>query len=67
MKMYEESMKSVQREFPCTNDGVYQYHRRAWDECLNVFKSDTEGISVVNTDKYLKELTVRNGFVRVQL
>ena len=28
------------------------------DESLNVFKCDTEGISAVNTDKYLKELTV---------
>ena len=61
LKKYEEMMALVKQNLPCTNDEVHQFHRAAWDECLNVFKFETEGICAVNTDNYLKGLAVRKG------
>ena len=51
-------MTSVQEAIPCTNDEVYRYHSEAWDRCLNVFKCETDCISAVTADQYLKDLTV---------
>ena len=63
LKMYEETMVSVQEVLPCTNNEVYQYHRKAWDQTLKVFKCEADGISAVNTDQYLKEVTVNDSLI----
>ena len=59
LEAYEKAMTSVNQSLPCTNGEIHQLHRAAWNKCLKVFGSETEGISAANTDKYLKELTVR--------
>ena len=55
---YEEGMSGAGDLVPCKTESIRELHDQALEACLQLFRSEMEGISVANSDAYLTQLTV---------
>ena len=55
---YEEGMSGAGDLMPCKTESIRELHYQALEACLQLFRSEMEGISLANSDAYLTQLTV---------
>ena len=61
LSVYDAAMTAgLSGQLPCDNGVIRHYHEQALEKGVAQLESEIAGISAVTTEKYLRELTVRN-------
>lgn len=61
LSVYDATMTAgLSGQLPCDNGVIRHYHEQALEKGVAQLESETAGMSTVTTEKYLRELTVRD-------